>query len=448
MAVATVNLEVADIQGLVVSGYRRLAAADYVLLRIADPDRARRWLGKIAPSVTNASAPVTTTGVNLALTATGLEGLGLDQEAMSTFPAEFVEGMATSHRSRMLGDVGDSAPTTWRWGGDAGHAVDALLMLFAVDAATLVQLRADQPLDSASGLEEIATLHSSDLGGREQFGFNDGISQPTIAGLGRPAPDRDLIQPGEFVLGYPNEYGLLPPSPSVGGRDIGRNGTYLVFRQMRQDVAAFWNFAAASGDGEPEKLAAKMVGRWTSGAPLVMAPDADQPNLSSFNDFAYHALDSDGVRCPIASHVRRTNPRDSLDPARGSHRSVALVKRHRLLRRGREYGPPISSAPGGPRPPLADDGQDRGLHFICLNANLVRQFEFVQATWAASPKFAGLYDDADPLIAARDAAGATFDVPATPLRHRLHNLPRFVTVVGGAYFFLPGIDAIRRLAAP
>ena len=448
MAVAPVNLELADIQGLVVSGYRRLAAADYVLLRIADPDRARRWLAAIRPRVTNASAPVTTTGVNLALTATGLERLGLDPDAMSTFPAEFVEGMATPHRSRMLGDIGDSAPTSWRWGGDAGGAVDVLLMLFAVDAATLGQLRADQALDSASGLEEVATLHTSDLGGREHFGFNDGISQPTIDGLGRPAPDRDLVQPGEFVLGYPNEYGLLPPSPSVGGHDIGRNGTYLVFRQMRQDVAAFWNFVAASGDGEPERLAAKMVGRWTSGAPLVMAPDADQPNLSSFNDFAYHALDPGGVRCPVAAHVRRTNPRDSLDPAPGSDRSVALVKRHRLLRRGREFGPAISSAPGGPRPPLADDGQDRGLHFTCLNANLVRQFEFVQATWVASPKFAGLYDDADPLIAARDAAGATFDIPASPVRIRLRNLPRFVTVVGGAYFFLPGIDGIRRLTAP
>ncbi len=448
MADAPVNLEVADIQGLVVSGYRRLAAADYVLLRIADPDRARRWLGAIATRVTNASAPVTTTGVNLALTATGLERLGLDPEAMSTFPAEFVEGMATPHRSRMLGDVGDSAPATWRWGGDAGGAVDVLLMLFAVDAATLGLLRADQALDSASGLQEVATLHTSDLGGREHFGFNDGISQPTIDGLGRPAPDRDLVKPGEFVLGYPNEYGLLSPSPSVRSHDIGRNGTYLVFRQMRQDVAAFWTFVAASSDGEPEKLAAKIVGRWTSGAPLVMAPDADQPNLASFNDFAYHALDPGGMRCPVAAHVRRANPRDSLDPAPGSNRSVALVKRHRLLRRGREYGPPISSAPGGPRPPLADDGQDRGLHFICLNANVVRQFEFVQATWVASPKFAGLYDDADPLVAARDSPGATFDVPASPLRHRLHNLPRFVTVVGGAYFFLPGIDAIRRLAAP
>lgn len=451
MAGSPVSLEVADIQGLVVSGYRRLAAADYVLFRIADPGLARRWLGQIASRVTNSSAPVTTTGVNLALTSTGLARLGLEGGAMATtFPAEFLEGIATPHRSRMLGDTDASAPTNWRWGGDDRTAVDVLLMLFALDAPTLDGLRRDLSVESIAGLEEIAALHTADLGGREHFGFNDGISQPTIDGLGRPALSRDLIQAGEFVLGYPNEYGLLPPSPSVGGRDLGRNGTYLVFRQMRQDVAGFWNYAgdhiADGGQGTAEKLAAKIVGRWPSGAPLVMAPDADQPNLSTFNDFAYHAVDASGRRCPIGAHIRRSNPRDSLDPKPGSDRSVALVKRHRILRRGREYGPPLSHDPAGPRPPLVDDGQDRGLHFICLNANLVRQFEFVQATWVASAKFAGLYDDADPLVADRGADGASIDMPGSPFRHRLLKLPRFVTVVGGAYFFLPGIGTLRHLA--
>jgi Dyp-type peroxidase family len=468
MASPVVDLDVADIQGLVASGYRRLRAADYLLFTIGDGGRARRWLGELAGRLTTAQAPVTTTGLNLALTSSGLQHLGLDDDALGSFPSEFVEGMATPHRSRMLGDDAASAPDNWRWGGDAGTSVDLVLMLFGLDAATLGQLRQDLALDSIPGLEKVTELHTTDLGDREHFGFTDGISQPTILGLGRPAPARDLIQPGEFILGYANEYGLIAPGPVVrstadprriltqavdGSRagDLGRNGTYLVFRQIRQDVAEFWNFAgqqaASSQQGSPEKLAAKIVGRWPSGAPLLMAPDVDQPALTMFNDFAYHENDPDGLRCPVGAHVRRANPRDSLDPAPGSDRSVALVKLHRILRRGREYGQPISAGPIGPRPPLTDDGQERGLHFICLNANLVRQFEFVQGTWVASPKFEGLYDDADPLVAAHAAVGASLSIPARPFRNRLKGVPRFVTVVGGGYFFLPAIRAVRYLAS-
>lgn len=468
MASPPVTLEVADIQGLVASGYRRLRAADYLFFTVGDGGLARRWLGDLAGRLTTAQAPVTTTGLNLALTSSGLQHLGLDDDALGSFPAEYIEGMATPHRSRMLGDEAASAPANWRWGGGAGTAVDLVLMLFGLDAATLGRLRQDLAVDSIPGLAKVTELHTSDLGDREHFGFTDGISQPTILGLGRPAPPRDLIQPGEFVLGYANEYGLIPAGPVIrstadpgriltqavdesGAGDLGRNGTYLVFRQMRQDVAGFWNFAgqqaAGSGQGSPEKLAAKIVGRWPSGAPLLMAPDVDQPALATLNDFAYHANDPDGLRCPVGAHIRRANPRDSLDPSPGSDRSVALVKRHRILRRGREYGQAISSGPGGPRPPLTDDGQERGLHFICLCANLVRQFEFVQGTWVASPKFAGLYDDADPLVAAHTAVGASFSIPASPFRNRLKRVPRFVTVVGGAYFFLPAIRAVRYLAS-
>jgi Dyp-type peroxidase family len=463
-----VSLEVADIQGLITSGYGRLRAASYLLFRVEDAPRARRWLGGLAERLTTAAAPVTTAGVNVAFTSTGLERLGVATETLNSFPAEFLEGMATPHRSRVLGDVGPSAPRRWRWGGgDQGH-VDAVLMLFARDQALLSDLRGTFGAGREAGLETVAELSTSDLGNREHFGFNDGISQPVIDGQGRPGVWRDVVQPGEFVLGYANEYGLYPPAPTVpetddpkailspahqvpGARDLGRNGTYLVFRQLRQDVAGFWNFAAEraadSGQGSAERLAAKMVGRWTSGAPLVKAPDRDDPELATFNDFAYHREDAEGLRCAVGAHIRRANPRDSLDPAPGSDRSVSLVKRHRILRRGREYGPPLSSDPAGPRPPLTDDGQERGLHFICLNANLVRQFEFVQGTWLASPKFAGLYDDADPLVAARAQTGATLTIPGSPFRHRVGPLPQFVTVVGGGYFFLPGIRAARYIGS-
>jgi len=175
-----------------------------------------------------------------------------------------------------------------------------------------------------------------------------------------------------------------------------------------------------------------MVGRWPSGAPLVKAPDQDIPALADDNDFAYHD-DPLGLACPIGAHIRRANPRDSL--ASGPAASLDTSDLHRLLRRGRSYGP---AGDGG--------GNGTGLYFICLAGNLARQFEFVQHTWLNSPTFNGLYDDADPLISSHHPAGATFTVPARPVRHRYRDLPQFVRTRGGAYFFLPGVSAVRYLA--
>jgi deferrochelatase/peroxidase EfeB len=189
------------------------------------------------------------------------------------------------------------------------------------------------------------------------------------------------------------------------------------------------------------------MGRWPSGAPLVMAPEGEDPALSDENDFAYHALDPHGYRCPKGSHVRRAHPRDSLDPEPGSHDSIQIGKRHRILRRGRQYGTWVSPLVPGARSQGTEKDEDRGLYFICLNANLARQFEFVQHTWINNPKFDGLYDDSDPVVAGRSTAGRTFTMPTPPVRKRVTGLPSFVTVRGGAYFFLPGIRAVRYLAS-
>jgi Dyp-type peroxidase family len=467
--VTAAALDLDDVQGLALYAYGRLRAARYVLLRAGDGAEARRWLGELAGRVTSAAERAEATAVNVALTAPGLAALGLPAEALAGFSLEFTEGIVSPHRSRILGDVGESSPERWTWGGPGGERVDVLLLLFASDEPALADLQRTNVREAgAAGLRVVAMLDTVDLGDVEHFGFRDGISQPAIAGAGRPASALNTIQPGEFLLGYVNEHGqiterptldpaadrgaVLPRDPATGRPDLGRNGAYLVARQLRQDVRGFWRWAdaetrAADGTADPAALAllaSKMVGRWPSGAPLLLAPERDDPALSGANDFAYHEVDPNGWRCPVGAHVRRANPRDSLEPRPGTERSIAVGKRHRLVRRGREYGPPVAP---GTLLDEADDGVDRGLHFICLCGNIARQFEFVQSTWVMSPKFAGLHADDDPLLGSR-AGGGEFRVQGRPLRRRLLGLPRFVTVRGGGYFFLPGLRALRYVAAP
>ncbi len=466
-----VDLDLADLQGIIARGYGDLRAACFVLLEIVDPAAARVWLGRTADAVTPGDARPENTGLNVAFTPSGLQKLGLAPDTLAMFSVEFATGMTTPHRQRILGDVEESAPEYWDWGGPNTRPVDVLLLLYGQNAARLAELYDSQAGGfAAGGLAEVKKLDTAELDDFEHFGFRDAISQPVVEGLSRTGPAANTIKAGEFVLGYPNEYGLytdrplidpaadprglLPPDPGgSGARDLGRNGTYLVLRQLRQDVRGFWQFidhATARPDGSSDPaartwLAAKMVGRWPGGAPLVLRPDADDPSQADANDFGYAREDPYGVRCPIGAHIRRAHPRDSLDPDPGSEESIAIDKRHRLLRRGRKYGTPI------PRETLLQAGaaavgdEERGLHFICLSANIARQFEFVQHTWINNPKFDGLYDDVDPLVGAQKPG--LFTVQAEPVRRRVLGLPRFVFVRGGAYFFLPGLKALRYLAS-
>jgi Dyp-type peroxidase family len=476
------QIDIPDLQGLVVRGYNQHVAARYLMLKVGDPAGARAWLGSIVDTVTPGRPRPGETAVNVALTWPGLSKIGLSPLSPNTnFAPEFISGMVQGHRSRILGDFDESDPGNWAWGGPA-NPVDIVLMLFALDWPQLDGLTADHTARlAAHGLTVVQRLETSNLHGFEPFGFRDGISQPVIEGLSsRQGTAANTVKAGEFILGYANEYGqytdrpMLPasddprgllPRSSDGMADLGRNGTYLVFRTLRQDVEGFHRFltqASSGPDGscDPkvrDHLAARMVGRWPGGAPLAQSPRHDDPALADFNDFAYHAKDRFGLRCPIGAHIRRSNPRDSLDPDPGSGESIAIGKRHRLLRRGREYGPPFK--PDEPQQ-ASDPPAERGIQFLCFNANIARQFEFIQFTWINNPKFDGLYDDADPLVGARgllDAAGtaaaaqdmpdgSTFTIQARPVRQRVCNLPRFVSVRGGAYFFMPGIRALRYLA--
>jgi Dyp-type peroxidase family len=489
----TVELE--DVQGLVARSFNALRHADYVPVYFHGGAAAgRRWIGEVSDEVTAAakrSGAVQQEGraLNLGFTAAGLARLDLG-DAMETFPSEFREGMTSTHQQRVLGDDGPSDPKHWAWGGP-GRDVHAMLFLYA---ATPERLR--EMVDSE---RERAARHGVTLGeplgsimleaDKEHFGFHDGIAQPRIAGFRppddgeSPSPTENVIPPGEVVLGYTNAYGQIPDAPTVADtpraavlplapvdpddppgtprrRDLGRNGSYVVFRQLEQHVRAFWSYldAQARHDAEQrKKLGAKIVGRWPNGAPLVRHPDAEPAEFDAktANAFLYSGrwADERGDKCPLGAHIRRTNPRDGMQP--GPQGSLLVADRHRLLRRGRAYGAPLAPS-FDPADVLASDAPDtgRGLHFICFNTDLGRQFEFVQSTWVNNMKFDGLYRGADALIGPHaDPATAPYPEQVTdfttqrcPVRHQVHGIPRFVTTIGGAYLFMPGLKALRFLS--
>lgn len=469
------ELESRDIQGLVISGYGHLPCATYMLLRVTDHVAARRWLGQIVAEITTADGRQERASVNVAFTREGLEHLGLDADAIKTFSRAFFEGMATEHRSRILGDAKENEPANWNWGGaDKTKAVDILLLLFAVDETELDLLLARQRASFAtSGIAEIALLPAGrQPDNHEHFGFADGMGQPAIedSPQAKKAVGRNLLKAGEILLGHVNAYDKPADSPRVNAardpqnillaaeqvqgraedksamRDLGRNGTYLVFRQLEQHVGDLYKFlddATRTPDGQLNadasgRLAAKFVGRWPSGAPLVLSPDKDDSTLADADDFGYYEKDPRGFACPLGSHIRRANPRDSLGPDQTN--ALRSANTHRILRRGRSYGHRLKN-------PRVDDGAERGLHFICLNSDIERQFEFVQQTWINNPVFGGLNGEVDPLVGYLDKGDAIMTVPADPVRTRVHNIRRFVTVKGGAYFFLPSIRALRYLSS-
>lgn len=478
------ELPVHDMQGLLLRGYGGLPSAAYALLRLDDDGvGGRQWLRGILSSITDGreldrrDRARETEAVNVAFTHSGLRRLGLPATLLEQFPRPFREGMAPvdgtgrrlQHRSRALGDTGQSAPAAWAWGGgQPGRDPDVLLMMYGrtqeeVRRLARVRLRA---FHEASAGTVVAVISSEPVGSPddiavEHFGFADGLSQPRIEGTWQvDMPDEggsgaDTLKPGEFILGYANNdgaitpgiavdadddpEGLLPPGPEGSeAHDFGKNGTFLVARQLSQDVAAFRAFTAAAAGVQPsqhasraaEHVAARVVGRWRSGVPLVHPPEP-----GSAPGFVFSS-DPHGFACPVGAHIRRANPRDSLGVDPGAQ---AGANRHRLLRRGRPYGAAL------PPDALANGNGSRGMMFVCLNADIERQFEFVQQNWINSSVFGGLYAERDPLIGAIDPP-AHLTVQANPVSARMAGLSRFVQVVGGEYFFMPGMRALDYLA--
>ncbi|RYH09186.1 hypothetical protein [Tropicimonas sp. IMCC6043] len=490
------SLQAPEIQKIAFGGMRSLADGACCLIRLPeDAEAARSWLRKIAPRVSFGDEKPGDSALLLAFTARGLERLGLGEAEMATFPAAFRQGMDEARRARsVLMDTGDDKPEGWDWGHGAA-AVDAALYLLAAPAGednAALALVEDllPPLEAAGGgfVAIVETERMPDSGPiTEPFGFVDGVSQPILRGTRRwPANQgsRDVVEPGEFLLGYPDNRGFLPPSPHVAAscdpanllpaldrnpanldwpdprrstanaaRDLGCNGSYLVIRQLEQAVERFNAQAremATAFEGHPcvpagltgERLSiwvkSKAVGRWPDGSSLTRHPNAPASGWDGSrevvpdNDFLHGVEDPEGERCPFGSHIRRSNPRDSFTP--GSEEQISIVNRHRILRAGRGYRQ------------LREDGTEaRGLLFICLNADLERQFEFVQQTWNMSRQFHGLTDEVDAIIG-RGKKGGQITIPTARGPIVVQGFQDVVRVRGGGYFFMPGRSALRFLS--
>jgi deferrochelatase/peroxidase EfeB len=435
-------LELNDIQYIVLARAPAVTGR-YEFFSFRDAAAARAWLAGVLGGVHSVehvrkSVNEDQSWISLAFTWEGLRTLGLDEASLASFPEEFKQGMAS--RADILGDEGTHHPEHWLGGLGTGK-VHAIAILFARDAAERERCVAAHRglVDRCDGVEVLSFLDldaTPPFGyAHDHFGYRDRLSQPVVEGSGdEPTPGSGgPLKPGEFILGYPDELGSSTGLPQPA--ELVRNGTYVAYRRLEEHVGRFRDFLREHGKTpeEQELLAAKLMGRWRSGAPLVHCADKDDPAMGADpqrnNDFNYKSEDPLGYAVPLGSHCRRMNPRDT----------AANMNRRRMIRRGGTYGPAL--AEGAP-----DDGVERGIAAFVICASLVRQFEFAQNVWINDRNFHELGNERDPFIGNHDGT-LEYKIPKRPVRKEITGLPAFTTCRGGEYFFLPGLQGLRYLAA-
>lgn len=447
----SVNVSLDEPQSLVFSSHASLPSSVVLRLTVGDPGQARASLGTLMHNFISFGLPKSprTSSTQIFLNHAGLDELKVSREQRLTLARELQQGITAPHRSRSLGDQGRHDPQRWLWKDNNCHA---MVITYAENNSTAQQQAQDISTLLASGWKKQGELAVS-LSEREPFGFRDGLSNPRID---IPATDgaktkSDVVPAGDVLLGYRDVTGAI-----VDTSPLTKNGSYVAVRQLHQNVKEFWDFWMDHSDTDTEAiwLAAKAVGRWPNGMPVSESHPVPQPPYESGVAAGRLSFRDDlaGDDCPLGAHIRRANPRDGLSD--DTKESLQISALHRMIRRGRTFGPPAPAdwyppalAADLPLPAESQEEGDRGLMFVCLCSDLSRQFEFVQQTWLNDPRHVPPYSEIDPIAAAGpDHLGQSFTVPRLPLRRRVNQTPRFVTVQGGGYFLLPARDALHRIA--
>jgi Dyp-type peroxidase family len=436
-----VTVELDDIQATVLRYRPEPYYGTHVMLHVEDARAGRAFLRSVAPHVDSAADwwQAGEPWIAVAVTYPGLVALGVPQASLQSFPDAFRVGMAA--RADELLDRGANDPQHWEPDFGSGR-IHLGVSVFSDSEETWqsTMARARSHYEGAPGL---TVLSSHDFGAQpgdlNPLGYRDSIGQPAIEGSGvAPLPGQGRpIKAGEFILGYPGEAGVPLPAPQPDV--LARNGTFVGLRKYQSLVATFNRFLRehARTDDERELLAAKLVGRWRSGAPLTLAPAHDDPDLGADparnNDFTY-AADPHGRQVPLGAHMRRMNPRDT------EMALLADVNIHRIIRRSTTYGAPYDPDAISP----ADDETPRGLYFTFISAKAMATLEFLQQEWINNGNFMRLGEERDPNVGLQEE-GATFTIPESPVRRRIHGIETFNVLRGGEYFFLPSLSALRWL---
>lgn len=448
------RIDLNDVQGFIHHPYQ-YPLVRYLLYKFPNRDSGRQFLTFLAPLVTHAAIalnPKPVTLLNVGVTFQGILALGVAPEVAAHFPADFKD----KPNPVVMGDFGDNVPEFWWNQRFSTSDIHLIVYLFALNRSGLEDLTA-KVHSAAVGLVELRPTRSgepidagaiSNVPGELHFGYRDGISQPDVR-WGDDPGEPGTIDFRHFLLGYSTQ--SIPSSPTKGyspssaeAERLVRNGSYAVFRWIYQDVARFSKFLANEGprafpelraQDAQEKLAAKLLGRWRNGSPLMKSPDAPDAATANANDFAY-ADDPEGLRCPVSAHVRVTNPRDQQLEAV----EVALGGVPRVIRRGAPWGPKLEGS--------HDDGVERGLVGVFLCASIQAQF-YKLAAWMKQNSFSPVFREqrAQDFLASRTVPDASpvFNIP-DPVGDRRVTLPDFLQTRGTAFFLVPSPSGIRTLA--